>query len=59
MHDHVVAKAFHSTQRRFRVGDPVSESDDLAPLTFEDLKARKFIVVAAKRGDRRVAGAGV
>lgn len=43
----IVAKAFNSTQRHFREGDPVSILDDLSPHTFADLKDRGFI--ASKR----------
>lgn len=39
-----VAKAFNSRSRRFAVGDPISILDDVEPFTFEDLKARQFIV---------------
>jgi hypothetical protein len=49
---HVIAKAFNSAQRRFRVGDPVSETDDLAPHLFADLKARKFIVEQRSQSKR-------
>ncbi|TPJ60824.1 hypothetical protein [Mesorhizobium sp. B2-6-1] len=38
-----VLKPFNSTSRRYAVGDPVRETDDLSPHSFEDLKARKFI----------------
>jgi hypothetical protein len=42
----VVAKPFNSTIRRFRVGAelPWNKADDLSPHSFEDLKAKGFIV---------------
>lgn len=39
----VVLKAIHTVNRRLRVGDPVSEGDDLSPHSFSDLKSRGFI----------------
>lgn len=42
--DYVVAKPFNSSQRRFPVGAPVLETDDLSPHAFDDLKRRKWIV---------------
>lgn len=38
-----VAKPFNSRTQRFKLGAPVSETDDLAPLSFDDLKTRGFI----------------
>lgn len=38
-----VAKPFNSITQRFKLGAPVSENDDLAPHSFEDLKTRGFI----------------
>lgn len=45
-----VAKAFNTINQRFKVGADVSENDDLAPHSFEGLKAGGFISdgVAAK-----------
>lgn len=43
MMSNLVAKPFNSTTQRFVEGQPVSILDDLAPHTFEDLKARGFI----------------
>jgi hypothetical protein len=47
-HDHVVAKQFNTRLRRLRAGDPVSQTDDLSPHTFADLKAGKFIAAKAE-----------
>ena len=44
---HIVNKPFHTATRRFPAGAPVSEADDLAPHTFEDLKDRRFIAPPA------------
>jgi hypothetical protein len=38
-----VLKAFNTVNRRLKVGDPVSEGDDLSPHSFDDLKSRGFI----------------
>jgi hypothetical protein len=46
--DHVVSKEFKTVDRKFAIGDPVSESD-IHPeglLSFEDWKKRGFIVGA-------------
>lgn len=39
----VVLRAINTETRRLCVGDPVSETDDLAPHTFAGLKERGFI----------------
>lgn len=40
---YVMVKALTTTRRRLAVNDPVSETDDLSPHDFSDLKARGFI----------------
>lgn len=42
--EHVVAKPFNTVNRRFREGDPVLATEDLSPHSFDDLKARRWIV---------------
>lgn len=54
--DMVVAKPFNTVNRRFAVGDPVSEAE-VVDRDFGDLKRRKFIVgkdtkAADKAADR-------
>ena len=39
----VVAKPFNSMLRRFRVGQEVAETEDVAPLSFDHLKERGFL----------------
>lgn len=39
----VVLKAINTVNRRLKVGDPVSECDDLSPHSFDDLRSRGFI----------------
>ena len=46
--DYVVAKPFNTETQRFRVGAPVLETDNLAPLSFDDLKARRWIDKVAR-----------
>lgn len=41
---HVVAKPFNTVNRRLGEGALVSETDDLSPFTFDDLKSRRWIV---------------
>ena len=41
--DHIIAKAINTVNRRLRVGDLVSAADELAPHSFDVLKARGFI----------------
>lgn len=43
----VVLKAINTVNRRLRVGDPISEADDLTPHTYVGLKDRGFIGSAA------------
>lgn len=38
-----VKKPFNSHRRRYRVGDPVQSSDDLAPHSFNSLLSSEFI----------------
>lgn len=46
----VVAKAFKSAQRRFHVGQEVTPNEDFAPLAFDDLMERGFIVEKKPEG---------
>lgn len=41
---YVVAKPFNSHNRRFPIGAEVLETDDVSPLDFDILKARRWIV---------------
>jgi len=41
---YIVAKYLTTTRRRLKINDPVTETDDLSPHTFADLKTRGFIV---------------
>jgi hypothetical protein len=38
-----VLKAFKTVNRRLKIDDPINESDDLSPHSFDDLKSRGFI----------------
>lgn len=45
----IVLKPFMTAARRFGVGDPVNEADDLRPHRFADLAAGGFIGTGVKR----------
>ena len=43
MSEFEVAKEFNTVNRRFKVGGPIAESDDITPFTFEERRQRDFI----------------
>lgn len=51
--EYVIAKEFKTLIHRFKIGDAVTESHDLQPHTFDELKERGVIV--AKAGEQSAA----
>lgn len=46
-----VKQSFNSRLRRFRVGDPVSPTDDLSPQSFDTLVAAGYIEPLPAKAD--------